>query len=117
MEILSLPHDCYTPNVPQVDGNKAALITRILDKEKDSEGGVSGSGSKLQGVSMPDRGTFPTGMAAQLGTELYEELRAALEDKGFLEGGGLVGVPCMHLYEQVQQTAVVRLCIFCCSII
>lgn len=40
-------------------------------------------------------------MAAQLGKDLHRELKDALEDDGFFDKGGLVGVPCMHLYEQV----------------
>lgn len=50
---------------------------------------------------MPDRGTYPTPLAAQLGANLQRELREALDDRDFLEDGGLLGVPCMHLYEQV----------------
>lgn len=52
---------------------------------------------------MPDKGTYPTALAAQLGTNLHRELRDALDDRDFLEDGGLVGIPCMHLYEQVGE--------------
>lgn len=50
---------------------------------------------------MPDKGTYPTALATELGTNLHRELRNALDDGDFVEDGGLVGVPCMHLYEQV----------------
>lgn len=45
--------------------------------------------------------TYPTAVAAQLGKDVLRELRDAVADDSFMGDGGLVGVPCMHLYAQV----------------
>eukprot|EP00752_Nemacystus_decipiens_P003192 g2953.t1 len=85
----------------KVGGNKSALVSRLLEKyaTKSGKGGSATSTGKGK-ACLPDKGTYPTPLAAQLGTNLQRELREALDDYDFLEYGGLVGVPCMHLYEQ-----------------
>lgn len=84
-------------------GNKSALISRLLEHytAKARAGGGLTTPNRREKARLPDKGTYPTPLAAQLGANLQRELREALDDRGFLEDGGLVGVPCMHLYEQV----------------
>lgn len=82
----------------KVSGSKAVLIARLLGTE-DGAPGRGGNAGKVLGSPHVD--TYPTAVAAQLGKDVLRELRDAVADDSFMGDGGLIGVPCMHLYEQV----------------
>lgn len=85
----------------KVKGCKMRLKNRLMGKEKE-DGFAGRKGWKRADAVLPDPGTYPTSLAATLGAELHGEIKGCLESEQFLQLGGLIGVPCMHLYEQVR---------------
>lgn len=77
------------------------LRARLLGEVDPSDAKAGKKGWKRQTATLPDLGTYPAPLAASLAAELHKQLKACLESDAFLPQGGLVGVPCMHLYEQV----------------
>lgn len=84
----------------QVKGNKATLRARLEGKVDPSDAKGGRKGWKRQAATLPDLGTYPDSLAASLAAEIHRELKACLESDAFLPLGGMVGVPCAHLYEQ-----------------
>lgn len=97
MKLNELKESCRVKGL-KISGSKDALVGRLLGR---GEGG-RGGGSAGEALGLPDEGVYPAALAGQLGAGVMRELRDAVADDKFMAAGGLVGVPCMHLYEQVS---------------
>lgn len=85
----------------KVKGNKDELRDRLMGLGGAAAVGGGRKGWKRVKAVLPESGTYPTSLAASLGAELHREFITCLASEAFLKKGGMVGVPCMHLYEQV----------------
>mmetsp|Transcript_428 Transcript_428/g.746 ORF Transcript_428/g.746 Transcript_428/m.746 type:complete len:753 (+) Transcript_428:182-2440(+) len=103
-----LKNICRSKGLP-VSGNKSALVDRLLVAQQQEQEQQPPSTSTSAGTGSSNGGQ-PTSApltvspclneeAVAKGKVMFNALRAALLDSKFCEDGGLLGFPCLHMYE------------------